>query len=198
MTNKRAHMKVWPILFVCQATKTLHVQVAHNYGMKAFSLQYDHFLALRDAPQKVVSEKESQLTSGSQLVTRTERKSPTNWEWKSIGEQGVRQGTTWEFVPAGCQYRNGLAESRVKAVKNTLGRMMNSTLIGTKPTLSYAELCTTLARAASIISDRPNGVRSLTEDEIVLLTVNQLLLGRSTTTTRAAYTEIAQAGENIN
>ena len=86
----------------------------------------------------------------------------------------------------------GLAESRVKAVKTTLSHMLNSTLIGTKPTLSYAELCTTLARAASIINDRPIGVRSLTEDEIVPLTVNQLLLGRSTTTSRAAYAETAQ------
>ena len=81
-------------------------------------------------------------------------------------------------MPAGCQYRNGLAESRVKAVKTTLSHMLNSTLIGTKPTLFYDELCTTLARAASIINDRPIGVRSMTEDEIVPLTVNQLLLGR--------------------
>ena len=80
----------------------------------------------------------------------------------------------------------------MKAVKITLGHMMNSTLIGTKPTLSYAELCTTLARAASIINDRPIGVCSLSEEEIVPLTVNQLLLGRSTTMTRAACTEIAQ------
>ena len=80
----------------------------------------------------------------------------------------------------------------MKAVKTTLGHMMNSTLIGTKSTLSYTELCTTLARAASIINDRPIGVRSLSEEEIVPLTVNQLLLGRSTTMTRAAYTEIAQ------
>lgn len=89
-------------------------------------------------------------------------------------------------MPAGCQYRNGLAESRVKAVKSTLGHMLNSTLVqGTKPTLTYAELCTTLARVASIINDRPIGVRAMTEDEIVPLTVNQLLLGRSTNAARA-------------
>ena len=64
--------------------------------------------------------------------------------------------------------------------------MMNSTLIGTKPTLSYAELCTTLARAAIIINDRPIGVCSMP------LTVNQLLLGRSTNTCHDAYTKTAQ------
>ena len=134
-----------------------------------------------------MSDRGSQLTTASHLVTWTERESPANWEWKKIEEQGARQGTIWEFVPAGCQYRNGLAESRVKAVKTTLGHMLNSTLVGTKPTLSYAELCTTLARVASIINDRPIGVRSMTEEEIVPLTVNQLLLGRSTNVQRATH-----------
>ena len=70
--------------------------------------------------------------------------------------------------------------------------MLNSTLVGTKPTLSYAELCTTLARVASIINDRPIGVHSMTKEEIVPLTVNQLLLGRSTNAHREAYSETAQ------
>ena len=39
MTNKRAHMKVWLFLFVCQTTRALHTQVAHDYGKKAFRLQ---------------------------------------------------------------------------------------------------------------------------------------------------------------
>ena len=30
MTNKRAHLKVWPIVFVCQATGALHIQVTHD------------------------------------------------------------------------------------------------------------------------------------------------------------------------
>ena len=54
-----------------------------------------------------------------------------------------------------------------------------NTLISGKPTLNYAELCTLMARAASVFNDRRIGVKSLTEDEIVPLTVNQLLLGRT-------------------
>ena len=60
--------------------------------------------------------------------------------------------------------------------------MLLSTLIGTKPPLSYNKLCEVLARAASIINDRPIGLRAMTETKIVPLTVNQLLLGCSTTT----------------
>ena len=80
MVNKRAHMKVWPILFVCQSTGALHIQVAHDYGKAAFLLQYDHFVALRDAPQKVVSDQGSQLTAASSFITWSERGSPSKWE----------------------------------------------------------------------------------------------------------------------
>merc|ERR1712082_60134 len=45
--------------------------------------------------------------------------------------------------------------------------------------LNYAELCTLLARAASVVNNRPIGVKNLTKDELVPLTVNQLLLGRT-------------------
>ena len=93
MANKRAHIKVWPILFVCQATGALHVQVAHDYGARAFSLQYDHFVEIRDAPQKVVSDRGSQLTSASHLLSWSEKESLINWEWSNIKEQGARQGT---------------------------------------------------------------------------------------------------------
>ena len=34
-------------------------------------------------------------------------------------EAGARAGTTWEFAPAGCQLRNGLAKAGVPATKRT-------------------------------------------------------------------------------
>ena len=44
--------------------------------------------------------------------------------------------------------------------------------------MQYAKLQTNLATAANIINDRPVGVRYLTEEDIVSITVNQLLLKR--------------------
>ena len=45
--------------------------------------------------------------------------------------------------------------------------------------MSYAELQVLLTKIANVINDRPIGVQRLTEDELVPLTVNQLLLGRT-------------------
>ena len=59
-------------------------------------------------------------------------------------------------------------------------------------TLHYAKLCTLLARVANIVNDRPVGVGSLTEEDIVPITANQLLLGRTTTSTPGAQVEVEQ------
>ena len=74
-----------------------------------------------------------------------------------------------------------MAESRVKAMKTTLSHMLASTIINTRPTINYASLAVVLTRAASIVNDQPIGLRSLTNYDMVPITPNQLLLGRTGT-----------------
>ena len=69
MVNKRASMKVWPLVFVCQATGATAVLLMHDYGTEAFLLQYEHFTSVRGHPAKIVSDKGSQLTSAGNYVT---------------------------------------------------------------------------------------------------------------------------------
>ena len=71
--------------------------------------------------------------------------------------------------------------------------LLANTLITEKPTLNYAELQALLSKAATVVNDRPIGIRSLTEDELVPLTVNQLLLGR-TSTVEPAQIEVDPEG----
>ena len=182
MVNGRMSMKVWPLVIVCRSTGAVHTQLMHNYGTEAFLLQWDNFVAIRGVPRKVVSDRGSQLTSADNYVTWKESEDPAKWAWDEIEVRSAREGTVWEFVPSGCQWRNGLAESRVKALKSTLAHMLASTLINSKPTITYAALTVVLARAASIVNDRPIGIRSLTDEDMIAITPNQLLVGRTTTT----------------
>ena len=92
-----------------------------------------------------------------------------------VSDKGSQLTSAKKYV--NCQYRNGLAESRVKALKSSLSHMMTSTIICDKPTLFYTELQVILARAASIVNDRPVGARGLTEYDLQPLTPNMLLLG---------------------
>ena len=77
-------------------------------------------------------------------------------------------------MAAGCQWWNGLAESAVKLIKSTLAFTLRS-----QTTLNYAELDTLFSVVANMVNQRPIGVRSFSEDDIVALTPNDLLLQRA-------------------
>ena len=136
MTNKRAHMKTWPILFVCQATGALHLELMHNYGTEALLLQWARFTSIRGNPAVVVSDQGKQLTSSSNTAAYNAKESPDRWGWDKLKQMGARAGTSWVFVPAGCQFRNGLAEVRVRVIKGTISHMLASTVNGEKPMLN--------------------------------------------------------------
>ena len=167
----------------------------HNYGTEALLLQWARFTSIRGTPAMFVSDQGKQLTSSSNIAAFNAKESPDAWNWDEMKQAGARAGTSWEFVPAGCQFRNGLAEARVRAIKHTISHMLASTLIGEKPTLNYAELGTLLAKAANIVNDWPIGVKNLTEDELVPLTINQLLLGR---TSSSPPSDHKMPGENYH
>ena len=84
----------------------------------------------------------------------------------------MEQEEAWELVPAGCQWRNDLAESREKASKVTLKGTLFKMLRGDNPTLSHGKLCAILPMTANVASDRPVALRSRASDNFMPLTVN--------------------------
>ena len=171
-------MKVWPIIFVCQAKGTVHFEVMHDYGTKACLIQWRHYKSLRGNPGIIVSGQGSQLTSSKNLIAISAKEDPTNWDWTRISQESLESGTQWKFVPAGCQYRNGQAERMVHMTKRMLAHMLANTMIADKQTLNYAELQTILTKVANVTNDHPIGVRNLTEEDLLPLTPNHLLIGR--------------------
>ena len=83
------------------------------------------------------------------------------------------------MVPAGFQWQNGLAESRIKIFKQTFRRCVIGTINGNKSLLSYGEMQVLLADTMYKMNNRPIGLKSLSEEFLVPLTPNCLLLGRT-------------------
>ena len=180
MVNKRSQMKCWPLLIVCMLTGSIHIGLMTGYGAKHFLMAWWIFCELRGYPSKVQSDSGSQLKASVPVVTWSDEEDPTKWDWGNITDQTARRGTEFKIVEAGCQWRNGLAESQIKAMKKSLFHVASSSAIkSVKPKLDYQEWCLLLNRVANISNERPLGVRSLTEDTIIPLTPNQLLIGKT-------------------
>ena len=181
MVKKRTTMKCWPVIFCCLNTGAVHLELLHTYGTEAFLLRWKMFTCIRGSPRLVVSDKGSQLMSAARIIDWTKKEDPTQWDWNKIEQMTADKGTRWEFVPAGCQWQNGLSESRIKIFKQTFRRCVVGTINGNKSFLSYGEMQVLLADIMDKMNNRPIGLKSLSEEYLVPLTPNCLLLGKTTT-----------------
>ena len=170
MTNKRATLKVWNVIFVCLNTKAVTMYLAPGYSTEHFMLAYNSHTSDHGLPNKVHSDKGSQLVAAGKEVT--------NFKWDAIAKRASTQGTNWIFAPAGGQWRNGAVEIFVKKFKKSF-----EVLYG-KTHMNYAELACAVKRIANVLNDRPLSVqKSHSEypdvDFLTPLTPNTIITGRS-------------------
>ena len=96
MTNKRATLKVWNVIFVCLNNKVDTIFLAHCYGTEDFFLAYKSCISDHGLPTNVYSDKGSQLVAANREIA--------NYEWEVIAKKTSAQGTSWKFAPAGGQW----------------------------------------------------------------------------------------------
>ena len=181
MIKKRSHMKAWPLLICCLNTGAVHIELLHTYGADAFLVRWRVFTCIRGNPKLVISDKGSQLQAASRSIDWSRSEDPEGWQWQSIESATSNFGTKWRFVPPGCQWQNGLAESRIKIFKQTFRKCVVGTINGNKSYISYGEMQALLAEMMDRMNNRPIGLKALTDQDIVPLTPNCLLLGRTST-----------------
>merc|ERR1711867_114658 len=100
----------------------------HNYGIEALLLQWARFTSIRGNTAVVVADQGKQLTSSSNTAAYNAKESPDSWGWDKLKQTGAQAGTSWVFVPVGCQFQNGLAEAHVHAIKHTISHMLAFTI----------------------------------------------------------------------
>ena len=182
--NSRTRIKVWPIVFTCLSTGATHIELSEGYGADPFLQAFAVFTSTRGYPSEVYTDKGSQLTRAAENVAEKSE----NWNWQKIEESTAKQRTKWRFAPAASQWRNGMSESRVKAFKQSLDYLMPA---GAQ-NLTTAEFYTLLKLCCNLINDRPLGVKRANnslDGDIIPITPNHLLLGRSSKQPPDSYVE---------
>ena len=169
MTNKRATLKVWNVIFVCLNTKAVTMHLAPGYSTEDFLIAYDSHVYDRGTPTTVHSDKGSQLVAAGKEV---------DFDWDAISRRTSKRGTKWDFTPAGAQWRNGAVEIFVKKFKKSFDILYGKTR------LNFAEMACALKRISSVLNDRPLSVQKSTKqypdvDFLTPITPNMILTGRA-------------------
>ena len=167
--NKRGTSKIYGILIVDLSSGASHIEIATGYDSDSFLLAFQRFAALRGWPAHVYSDPGSQLKGVSTDITLP----LDDIVNEKVRTTLARSGTEWHFGPADSPWYQGVAEALIKSAKASIAASIHGRRMG------LAEMLTVFTQAANLLNERPIGYLPGLDNDISVLTPNNLLLGRS-------------------
>lgn len=164
--------KAYISIFVCMATKAIHIEAVTALTAEAFIAAFRRFVARRGAVHALYSDNGTNFVKANKILLENLTTLDENEYHSTICEELKQHKTKWFFSPAGAPHFNGLAEAAVKScklhLKKTIGEIK----------LSYEELCTLLSQKACVNS-RPLITLSSDPNDASTLTPAHFLVGES-------------------
>ncbi|XP_076660035.1 uncharacterized protein LOC143363312 [Halictus rubicundus] len=164
ITSRKAYIS----LFVCLATKAIHLELVSDYSTRAFLNAYVRFCARRGIPSAIYSDNGTTFVGASRELTRAFRESLTNPEFLN---KAASDGVTWHFIPPSAPHFGGLWEAGVKSLKHHLKRV-----VGPR-TFTFEEFSTLLCSIEACLNSRPIAPLRDSVDDFDVLTPGHFLIG---------------------
>ncbi|XP_011261121.1 uncharacterized protein LOC105254266 [Camponotus floridanus] len=138
--------KSYIVLFICLASRAVHLELASNYSTEAFLDTFSRFCAHRGLPSMMYSDNSTTFAGVDTELSKAYQNEMRNSDFQSkIATGNIR----WQFIPPHAPHFGGLWEAGVRSVKHHLRRILGS------HTLTYEEFFTLLCRIEACLNSRP-------------------------------------------
>ena len=165
--------KRYGCLFVCMATKAIHLEVAHSLDSSSFIQALRRFIGRRGKPHIMYSDNGTNFVGAEREL----REGIQSWNQEAIADELLQENIEWHFNPPGAPHFGGLWEANVKSVK----RAMYAILAKEHVVLSDEVLQTVFVEVEALLNARPLTPVSDDIDDLNALTPNHFLLDRPST-----------------
>ena len=149
--------KAYVCLFVCLATKALHLELASDLTSETFLSALQRFISRRGRCTNLYSDQGTNFI-GAYKQINTFMQHASN-----------KENINWHFNPPSAPHFGGLWEAGVKTVKTHLSRVIGQQV------LTYEEFYTVLTLIESILNSRPLTAMSSDPDDVSALTPGHFL-----------------------
>jgi len=163
--------KGYVCLFVCMATKAVHLEAVSDLTTASFIAAFHRFVARRGHCARLASDNGTNFR-GADRELREMFNAAAEF-YKDCRAQLATDGTEWSFIPPSAPHFGGLWEAGVKSTKHHLRRVLGDHL------LTYEELSTLLCRVEACLNSRPLYPMSAEAADLAALTPGHLLLGEA-------------------
>lgn len=162
--------KAYFAIFVCLATKAIHIELVSDLTTQAFIAALRRFTARRGLCSHIFSDNGTNFVGANKELKKSFEEA--KFDWKDVVEAISKEGTEWHFIPPASPHFGGLWEAGVKSIKYHLKR-----IIGTD-TYTFEELTTLLHQVEACLNSRPLCPMTDNPQDFTALTPGHFLVGR--------------------
>ncbi len=164
--------KAYMCLFVCMATKAIHLEAVSSLTTAAFIDTLRRFVSRRGVPAAIFSDCGTNFVGAERELRQFVRSSHHQQQVTNVL---VTQGIQFHFNPPSSPHQGGLWEAGVKSAKCHLRRVMGNNC------LTYEVFSTFLCQVEAILNSRPLHPLSPEPGDLGVLTPGHFLIGEPLT-----------------
>ncbi|CAL8119444.1 unnamed protein product [Orchesella dallaii] len=165
--------KAYFCVFICMATKAVHLEAVSELTTEAFLATFKRFIARRGAPMSMHSDCGTNFVGANKELKQLLQSNDHNI---AVADNLSSQLISWHFNAPSAPHQGGIWEAGVKSVKFHLSRV-----IGTQ-SLTFEEFSTVLCQVEACMNSRPLCSMTSDPDDNDALTPGHFLIGSAMTT----------------
>lgn len=169
--GRPTYIKGYICIFVCLATKAIHLELVGDMSTPTFLAAFDRFSSRRGLPSDMYSDNGTYFVGASNEIEHDMQLIQTI-NPQEAAKQVTNKSVQWHFIPPAAPHFGGLWEAGVKSTKYHLRRILGNGIC------TYEEMSTILCQIEGCLNSRPLCPISADPDDFQILTPGHFLIGR--------------------
>ncbi|XP_058839359.1 uncharacterized protein LOC131694869 [Topomyia yanbarensis] len=168
-------VKGYICVFVCMATKAMHLEAVEDLSTEAFLSAFKRFVARRGIPETVFSDNGTNFIGARSELHQLYILFKEDSTQQKIFEYCQVKEIEWKTIPPSAPHFGGIWEAGVKSVKSVLKKVYKSA------SLPIMEFSTLLCQIEAILNSRPLFAHSSDPNDLEALTPGHFIINRPLT-----------------